>query len=75
MIEPTLDDIGRRVVYIGAKYTGGRLDRGIITSFNEHLVFVRYGGKAGTTSAGTCRKDLEWADGTGNQSAKAGEAA
>jgi hypothetical protein len=61
MIEPTEADIGRRVVYTrNARHPGGELQRGVITSFNPHLVFVRYG--AGTTSAGTWREDLEWDD-------------
>lgn len=61
MIEPTDADIGRRVAYTGnALIRRGRLDYGIITSFNVHLVFVRYG--AGTNSAGTRREDLEWDD-------------
>lgn len=57
MIHPTQDDIGRKVVY-RARHPGAELQEGVITSFNDHCVFVRYG--AGTTSAGTRREDLEW---------------
>ncbi|SIO65351.1 hypothetical protein SAMN05443247_10544 [Bradyrhizobium erythrophlei] len=58
MIEPTEDDIGRGVVYTGNRYPGGRLEEGVITSFNDHRVFVRYGSDKGSKS--TSREDLEW---------------
>ena len=38
MIYPEEDDIGRAVV--GNR---GKLEEGVITSFNDHSVFVRYG--------------------------------
>ncbi len=57
MIEPTKEDIGRRVIYTG-NY-GGPLEDGIITSFNATTVFVCYG-PAGSTSKGTNRSDLVW---------------
>lgn len=66
MIEPTIDDIGRKVVYrrwrIG-RHANGQFDleEGIITSFNEAYVFVRYG--ADVHSKGTRREDLEWCTG------------
>jgi len=56
MINPTKDDINRKVVYFDS--SGYKREEGVITSFNEHYVFVRYGG--GTTSAATLREDLEW---------------
>lgn len=56
MINPTEKDIGRKVVYRGL---GGEVDEGVITSFTEHVVFVRYG--ECTTSAATRRDQLEWA--------------
>lgn len=59
MIEPTKADIGRRVVYL-AHHTTDR-EVGVISSFNEHLVFVRYGGKA--QGEGTHRGNLEWDQG------------
>jgi hypothetical protein len=59
MIEPTQSDIGRAVVYTGKRYPGGKLEHGIITSFHDHAVFVRYG--ADTHSKATLRADLEWA--------------
>ena len=41
MIEPTDNDIGRKVIYTGNRYPGGELEEGVITSFNSHIVFVR----------------------------------
>lgn len=58
MIEPKQEDIGRKVIYTGNRYSGGKLEEGIITSFNDHSVFVRYGNNSG--SQGTSREDLEW---------------
>jgi hypothetical protein len=58
MIEPTKDDIGRAVVYTGNRYPGGKLEEGVITSFNDYRVFVRYGSDKGSKS--TSREDLEW---------------
>jgi hypothetical protein len=58
MIEPTEDDIGRAVVYIGNRYPGRKLEEGVITSFNRYTVFVRYGSEQ--NSKGTLRADLEW---------------
>lgn len=56
MIEPTKADIGRRVIYLANHATD--TETGIISSFNEHLVFVRYGEKA--HPEGTHRGNLEW---------------
>ena len=56
MIEPTEQDIGRKVVYTG-NYNGP-LEYGVITSFNDAVVFVRYGAKQ--NSEATNRSDLEW---------------
>lgn len=58
MIEPTEQDIGRKVIYrdLGG---WGKIEEGLITSFNEHWVFVRY---HGITSAATARSDLEWSN-------------
>ncbi len=58
MIEPTEHDIGRAVVYTGNRYPGGKLEQGIITSYHDHAVFVRYGADKG--SKATARADLEW---------------
>ena len=58
MIEPTEDDIGRAVVYTGNRFPGGKLEEGVITSFHDHAVFVRYGADKG--SKATSRADLEW---------------
>ncbi|MDO8534108.1 MAG: hypothetical protein Q7S17_05125 [Xanthobacteraceae bacterium] len=69
MIDPTLADIGRLVVYTGNRYPGGKLEEGVITSFSDTSVFVRYG--ADVHSKGTDRRDLEWAmmiDDKGNRS-------
>ena len=58
MIKPTQDDIGREVVYTGNTYPGGMLEYGVITSFNEVTVFVRYDGKRNAQA--TSPSDLEW---------------
>ena len=54
-IEPTTEDIGRAVVYHPHV---GTTERGVITSFNDHYVFVRYG--SASTSQATSRRDLSW---------------
>jgi hypothetical protein len=59
MIDPSQDDIGRAVIYTGNRYPGGKTEEGVITSFNNTAVFVRYG--ADKHSKGTARADLEWA--------------
>ena len=53
MINPTLKDIGRKVIYAGAK-----IEEGKITSFNEKVVFVQY--ERGAISQATNREDLEY---------------
>lgn len=58
MIEPTESDIGRKVVYTRPRDWGGKLEEGVVTSFNSHCVFVRYG--SDYHSKGTNRNDLEW---------------
>jgi hypothetical protein len=58
MIEPTQADIGRKVVYTGNRYPGGKLEYGVITGFTPYTVFVRYG--ADPAAKGTSRLDLEW---------------
>ena len=59
MIEPTQADIGRSVVYTG-NY-GGPIEEGIITSFNETTVFVRYRTQhPGANGQATSREDLNW---------------
>lgn len=61
MINPTEADIGRKVIYtpMCAPAESNWREEGVITSFNEHYVFVRYDRQ--TTSAATARCDLEWA--------------
>lgn len=56
MIDPKQTDIGRGVIYQG----GHPDDReyGVITSFNDHVVWVRYG--KSRTSQATSREDLTW---------------
>ena len=56
MVDPKQSDIGRKVVY--RDRGGHKVEEGVITSFNDHCVFVRYG--TNCTSAGTRREDLEW---------------
>ena len=60
MINPTEYDIGRKVIYKpmhADDFEPPDCEEGIITSFNDRFVFVRY---HGITSAGTRRKDLFW---------------
>lgn len=58
MIQPTEDDVGRRVVYREpGDFRGRKIDEGTLTSFNDHYAFVRY---SGVTSAATSFEDLEW---------------
>ena len=60
MIEPTNDDIGRSVVY-QAGHPGAPREDGVITSFNEFCVFVRYSKQhPGAPGQATARCDLEW---------------
>lgn len=56
MINPTDADIGRQVIY-ERPYCAR--ETGVITSFNDAVVFVRYG--IGSTSQATEREDLSWA--------------
>jgi len=58
MIEPTIADIGRTVIYT-PRHSGAKLEEGVISSFNDCCVFVRYG--ADKHSKGTARSDLSWA--------------
>jgi hypothetical protein len=68
MIEPTLDDIGRKVVYRDLNtLRGSKLEEGTITSLTDAYVFVRY--HSGGTSAATRREDLEWSHRTPDETA------
>lgn len=74
MIEPTTQDIGRRVMYVPENRLADPFDQvvfahrgvnsrvpveeGVITSFNSSYVFVRYG--AEPASKATRREDLHW---------------
>lgn len=58
MINPTQEDIGRKVIY-NAGHEGAEDEYGRITSFNESVVFVRYN-PHGSTSQATRREDLRW---------------
>ena len=53
MIDPTEKDIGRGVVF---KRPFCETESGVITSFNEMVVFVRYG--SDRNSKATYREDL-----------------
>lgn len=55
-INPTEADIGRKVIYRTAPMF--EPEEGVITSFNDHYVFVRYGARQG--SQATDRADLDW---------------
>jgi hypothetical protein len=58
MIEPAEKDVGRKVLYTGTRWRDQTAKIGIITSFDLHCVYVRYGKH--TTSEGNRRQDLEW---------------
>jgi len=59
MITPTQADIGRSVRYQRPEHTSP--ERGIITSFNEHVVFVRYSHQHPTSPGqATTPDDLHW---------------
>jgi hypothetical protein len=58
MIEPSIEDVGRHVIYTDRP--GGKVEQGVITSFSEHYVFVRYG--ADVHSKATRRIDLQWSE-------------
>jgi hypothetical protein len=58
MINPTKDDIGRSVIY-RRDSPRGETEEGVITSYNDFCVFVRYG--ANKHSQSTLREDLDWA--------------
>jgi hypothetical protein len=55
MIDPKPADIGRKVVY--RDLGGWKVEEGVISSFNDTCVFIRYG--ADTGWKGTRREDLE----------------
>ena len=60
MIQVGNDDIGREVLYM-PQHAGAKPEAGIITSFNDAYVFVRYGNSS--TSQATRREDLRYAHG------------
>ncbi len=55
MIEPASVDIGRKVIYVSNR---GKREDGVITSFSDSFVFVRYGNDG--QGIATLREDLEW---------------
>jgi hypothetical protein len=59
MIEPAKKDIGRKVRHADNRGDGTFVE-GIITGFDLHQVYVRYGNH--TTSKGSRRENLAWAD-------------
>ena len=62
MIEPTQADIGRRVIYT---MPHGEMTTGVISSWNDEWVFVRY--TSGDTAAATPREALEYEDENGKE--------
>jgi hypothetical protein len=58
MIEPKQTDVGRKVTY--RVDPNAKVEEGVITSFNERYVFVRFGREE--RSAVTTREQLEWQD-------------
>ncbi len=64
MINPTDKDIGRGVTYQVSYPPDAPREDGVITSYNDHTVFVRYK-KQHPSAPGqaTSREDLEWSNG------------
>jgi hypothetical protein len=64
MIYPTEQDIGRRVIYVPQHAQNDThhkdAELGVISSFNNRFVFVRYDGDAHTNSKATYRINLHW---------------
>ena len=59
MIQLTQADVGRKAIYRErGDFPGRKVEEGVITSFNDSVVFVRYGASA--SSVATSRGDLEW---------------
>jgi hypothetical protein len=58
MIEPTEDDIGRGVIYRPLHNPIDGAETGVISSFNDKYVFVRYGSNRVGTA--TYREHLDW---------------
>jgi len=59
LIKVTEKDVGRTVIYKKEWMTPRHWEYGVITSFNDSYVFVRYG--ADTHSKATRRQDLYYA--------------
>lgn len=61
-IWPTEEDIGRGVVYVA--HPGAAPEDGVVTSFNDRVVFVRYASQhPGASGKATRREDLRWLSG------------
>ena len=58
MIDPIEKDIGREVFFNGTRRHEASGNVGVITGFDLHFVYVRYGQH--TTSEGNRRENLEW---------------
>ncbi len=59
MINPKEEDIGRTVIYKSSHWASNNPpETGIITSFNEYVVFVRYG--SDKHSKATLKADLSY---------------
>lgn len=67
MIDPIKIDIGRGVVY-RASYPDAPPEDGVITSFNDRYVFVRYKNQhPSQPGQATSREDLIWLLNTGDK--------
>lgn len=56
MIQPTRVDLGRKVIYTSPG--GETREEGVITSYNDKAVFVRFGNDV--TPKACSRNNLEW---------------
>lgn len=59
MIEPSAADIGRNVWRIAVAF-GSKPEHGVISSINEHQVFVCFGDNEHSLPIGCRREDLFW---------------
>ena len=64
-------DVGRGVIYTGNRGWNGPDEAGVISSFNDANVFVRYDGKR--QAQATSPADLEWEAANGGHSQWTGE--
>lgn len=59
MISPTTEDIGRKVIYTpSGDYPDKVIEEGVLSSFNDHYIFVRFGHSP--IGVPVSRDNLDW---------------